>query len=55
MGWLAGWGGRQGGMAGRVRQGGEAGQALAGWEGWPGGRRGVYLQSKEYSGANIVT
>ena len=59
----AGWGGRLGGVAGRVgwRVGGGPGR-VAGRVGWragsgggPGDRRGMDLQSKECSGVNIVT
>ena len=41
MGWLALLGGRQGG-------------GRAGWDGGPGSRRGMDLQSKECSGVNMV-
>ena len=53
-GWLAGWGDGQGGMGGRVGwQAGSGGGPGGG--GWPGGRRGMDLQSsKECSAVNIV-
>ena len=55
----AGWGGRLGGVAGRVgwRAGWVAGRVgwRAGSGGGPGDRRGMDLQSKECSGVNIVT
>ena len=64
MGWRAGWGGGQGGEAGRIGwragldgwQYAVAGQVGAGWVGWlAGGQNGVDLRSKECSGVNIVT
>ena len=59
VGWLAGWGVGQGGMAG------QSGGRQVGWRAWSGGGqgeggrqggwRGMDLQSKECSGVNIVT
>ena len=69
-GWLAGWGGGQGRMEGRVGggqglwragSGGGPGQVagrvrwLAGSGGWPGDQRGMDLLRKKSSGVNIVT
>ena len=61
----AGWGGGQGGVAGRVGwrawSGGRPGRVAgrvgrrAGWGGWPGGQSRMDLQSKGCSGVNIVT
>ena len=48
VGWRAGWDGGSGWVAGRVGWRGR-------WGGWPSGQRGMDLQSKECSGANIVT
>ena len=48
------WGGWPGGAGWRAGRGGGVGLAGQGG-GWPGGRRGMDLRSKECSGVDIVT